>query len=263
MTEFHDPELEHLLGRTGGPFPDVNVAYERVQGRVRTAKRRRVAVVGAAACSLLLGAGALAAGRSDGSDSVRPADGDTEVGNTDADRLQPDSTIATTIAVTTTTLPASTTSSTSSTVAAETTTIAVDTTVATASGGNTGGGSGTGGGSTKTTTPVRPKPTVPTATVPPATTPVTEPPATTPATTAVPAPVTATFRGVGGSVVVRMENGALVLVSFQANDGFHADVRRQSGSHVEVRFESRSHRTTARVDLEHDTMVQHFDEEDS
>ena len=41
MSDFDDPGLERILGRSGGPFPDVNLAYQQVQARVRRAKRRR------------------------------------------------------------------------------------------------------------------------------------------------------------------------------------------------------------------------------
>ena len=51
MSDFDDPELERILGRSGGPFPDVNLAYQQVQTRVRRAKRRRAAVMGGTACS--------------------------------------------------------------------------------------------------------------------------------------------------------------------------------------------------------------------
>lgn len=71
--ELHDPELEAMLGLASGAFPDVNVAYESVRGRVRQAKRRRMVVVGSTACALLLAGGVLAvqaAGGSDGGTSV-------------------------------------------------------------------------------------------------------------------------------------------------------------------------------------------------
>ncbi|MFZ4717923.1 MAG: hypothetical protein ACOYMR_00770 [Ilumatobacteraceae bacterium] len=58
--ELHDPELEAMLGLASGAFPDVNVAYESVRGRVRQAKRRRVMVVSSAACAVLLAGGVLA-----------------------------------------------------------------------------------------------------------------------------------------------------------------------------------------------------------
>ena len=74
MSEFDDPELERLLGRAGGKYPDVNVAYEQMLGRVRQSRRRRTVVVSGAACGLLFFAAALAAGRSEDSSKVQPGD---------------------------------------------------------------------------------------------------------------------------------------------------------------------------------------------
>ena len=89
MSEFDDPELERLLGRAGGKYPDVNVAYERMLGRVRQARRRRTVVVSGAACGLLFFVAALAAVRTDDSSKIQPADGATIDGSFDASR--PDS----------------------------------------------------------------------------------------------------------------------------------------------------------------------------
>mgnify|MGYP003379180056 CR=1 FL=1 len=72
MNDFHDPELERLFGRNSGPTPDVDVAYQRVQGRVRQVKRRRAVVVSGAACSLLFAVAVFAGARSDGNNSVQP-----------------------------------------------------------------------------------------------------------------------------------------------------------------------------------------------
>ncbi len=74
MSEFDDPELERLLGSAGGKYPDVNVAYEQMLGRVRHARRRRTAVLGGTACGLLFFVGAFAAARSDDSSKIQPAD---------------------------------------------------------------------------------------------------------------------------------------------------------------------------------------------
>jgi hypothetical protein len=73
MNDFEDPELGRLLGRAGGAFPDVNVAYERLQGRVRRARRRRAAVVGSATCGLLLAVGAVVANRATDTTPLQPS----------------------------------------------------------------------------------------------------------------------------------------------------------------------------------------------
>ncbi|MGB8857781.1 MAG: hypothetical protein WCC60_00925 [Ilumatobacteraceae bacterium] len=278
MSEFHDPELENLLGRSGGPFPDVNVAYQSVQGRVRRARRRRAVVMSSAACSLLVAAGALAVGRSGGSSSVQPGDRGSDLTDPADTRLQPGDTIDAATSTAPSTTPATTIGPSTSTSAAPTTTstIMATTTLTVAppssapagNGGNGGngngngngnGGSGKGGGGTTATVQTSP-PVVPTTTPAPSTI----APGTTPPTIAAPtttaAAVTQTFGGIGGSITVRMEGGTLTLVSYQPADGFTAEVRHQSGSHVEVRFESAMHRTTARVDRDGGAMVDRFDE---
>ena len=88
MSDFDDPELERILGRSGGPFPDVNLAYQQVQTRVRRAKRRRAAVMGGTACSLLLALGVLAAVRGGDGRSIQPG-GSSELTGPDGSQLQP------------------------------------------------------------------------------------------------------------------------------------------------------------------------------
>lgn len=270
MSEFHDPEMEHLLGRAGGPFPDVNVAYHTVQGRVRRAQRRRALATTGVAFALLLGVGGLAVSRAADPESVQP--GDRGGSDTTDERLQPDTTAAATTSVAPTTTVLATTTE------ATTTTQAPDTTVAVPVVDPAAPDPAVTAGTTA------PKSTAPKSTAPktttPKTTPTTAPPntaaplvpvdnggATTPTTpTTEPKgsslPVTSTFSGEGGSIVVRMDGNRLTLVSHQAAAGFQTEVRRWSGSHVEVRFESGAHRTVARVDFEDGTMVQHFEESD-
>lgn len=65
MSEFEDPELQRLLTRSGGANPDVNVAYERMQGRVRHIRRRRAVVTSGLACAVLFGTAFVAINRSD------------------------------------------------------------------------------------------------------------------------------------------------------------------------------------------------------
>ena len=86
-------------------------------------------------------------------------------------------------------------------------------------------------------------------------------PATTTPTTNPPAPpITNTYSGVGGSITVRLQNGSLTLVSYNAASGFVADVRKASGSRVEVRFESNDQRTEIRVDIVGNGMSAQVDE---
>ena len=89
-----------------------------------------------------------------------------------------------------------------------------------------------------------------------------DPSSSSPTTTPAP-PVTEVFSGQGGSITVRLHNGTLELVSFDAADGFSAEVEQTDDDRVEVRFESDAHRTTIRIDLEHGAMVPTIDEEDT
>jgi len=76
MSEFNDPDLERVLGRAGGKYPDVNVALQQLHGRVRYARRRRAVVVGGAACILLFTTALVAANRTDGSQPSQIGDRD-------------------------------------------------------------------------------------------------------------------------------------------------------------------------------------------
>ncbi len=87
--ELHDPQIASMLGRASGAYPDANVAYVAVSGKVRLAKRRRALVAGSAACAMFLGVATVAAqsGRTDS--QISPAAtlttgaDDTEVSTTD------------------------------------------------------------------------------------------------------------------------------------------------------------------------------------
>lgn len=73
MNEFDDPQVEHILGRLSGAYPDTNVAFSAMKGRVRQAKRRRAFVASATACALL-GALAVLGVQGGRSADVQPAD---------------------------------------------------------------------------------------------------------------------------------------------------------------------------------------------
>ena len=218
MSEFNDPELERLLGSAGGKYPDVNVAYERMLGRVRQARRRRTVVVSGTACGLLFFAGALAVGRSADSSRLQPGDFATLDGS--VDDAQPDSVSPVTESV-------------------HATTTVTEVTVST---GNSGGTSGAGPTTDATAN---------------------SDPASSSPTTAPAPPVTEVFSGQGGTVTVRLQNGILKLVSFDAADGFSTEVEHTDYDRVEVRFESDTHRTNIRVDLENGAMVPTIEEENT
>jgi len=250
MNEFHDPEIERMLGRSGGPFPDVNVALERVQGRVRQAKRRRAVVLTSTACALLVAGAVFAVGRSQGTADVGPAN----TGSRNSE-LRPDESfeadettdVATTVTVATTETTAVTT--TEATVPVATLPVVEPVTAP----GNTNAPH-------NSTTPTTPHTTP--RTVPPTAPPTTPTPTEPPATTAPPANTT-TLSGVGGSITVRLQNGSLTMVSSHAANGFTVEVIQSSGNRVEVRFTSASHRTKLRVDLKNGAMYSRTPEEES
>jgi hypothetical protein len=72
--EFDDPQIESMLGRLSGAYPDDNVAYAAVQGRVRQVKRRRTFVASTAACAVLLALGTFAVQGGGRSQQLSPAD---------------------------------------------------------------------------------------------------------------------------------------------------------------------------------------------
>ena len=245
MTDFEDREVETLLGRAGGPFPDVNLAHLQVQGKVRQAKRRRAVVVSSAACSLLLTVGILAVSRNGG--EGQPAGHGSELGR-EGSRLQPEDTIGTTTDITiSTTIEDYTTVS-----------MPADPVVTTADPVPNSSDAPSNNNSTHSSSPG----TEPKTTHPPDTSdaPDTEPVTT---STAGAASITQTFSGIGGTITVHLEGGSLTLLSWQPKPGFAADVLTASGSQVEVRFESDNHITKARVGVEHDVMVDDFSEEET
>ena len=199
MSEFDDPQMERLLGRASGAYPDVNTAYSRVQGRVRVIRRRRAVMATTAACVLLAGGALFAAGRgTPGRTNLSPADSSTAL-----DTTMPEST-----------LPSSVPTSNDSNGVTSTT----------APGGS--------GGTAVTTT--------------------TQPGAT---TTAPAAPVTKQYVSIGGTITVKLQNGALSLVSSTPTAGFSIDSVTDRADRVEVRFRSDDHDSRIRIDLVGGAMV--------
>ena len=206
MSEFDDPQMERLLGRASGAYPDVNTAYSRVQGRVRVIRRRRAVVATTAACVLLAGGAMFAAGR----------------GTTDRANLQP----ADSSTILDTTLPESTVVSTVPTTDDSTGSNDASSTTAHGAGGT---------GVTSTT----------------------QPGAT---TTAPAAPVITQYVSIGGSITVKLQNGALSLVSTNPTAGFEIDSSTSRADRVEVRFRSNDHDSRIRIDLVGGAMVPQIEE---
>jgi hypothetical protein len=200
VSEFHDPELERMLGRASGAYPDSNVAFEVVRGRVRQVKRRRAMVASTAACVLLAGVVALAVRGGDEA-QVRPSDHSTP-SSLEVDTTTPETEVSAPVTE----------------LAADTS--AADTTVATMgteSGSPGGPGPNSGKGSpgrtttTTTTSPSQVQPTTPHVDV-------------------------QWFLSKGGSAGVQLVNGRMVLVGTSPATGFTAHVNEASGDRIRVEF---------------------------
>ena len=245
MNDFHDPQIERLLGGASGAFPDVNVAFGQVERRVRQVKRRRVMVAGSAACVALFAGVAFAASRT----------------GTNAPGLQPADSFAQSTVSTPDSGPGVTNDS------------MVDDSVesSTPTGGtmislpvpNPGGGSGGPGGVPGGSTPSSSPASGPGSSTPTSNTTATSnsaPTTTAPTTTSPPAPQFQTFSGVGGSVTVKLANGVLSLQSYSATSGYTAEVTTNRSDRVEVRFDNGSNETRIRVDLVGGSMQPRIDE---
>jgi hypothetical protein len=216
MSEFDDPQMERLLGQAGGAHPDVNSAYSRVQGRVRVIRRRRAVVAGTAACVLIAGGALFAAGRGgSGRANLGPAAPSTVADTTSVSSTTPES-APTTDGIT----------------------------GATVAGGGQNGESGQGGQDAQDTSTTMGEASTTTAPSTPA--PATSAPT---ATAPAPGPVTLQYDSVGGSITVKLDNGALSLVSATPAGGFHIDSATDRADRVEVRFRSDTHDSRIRIDL--------------
>jgi hypothetical protein len=207
VNEFHDPELERMLGRASGAYPDANVALEAMRGRVRRVKRRRAMAASTAACVLLAGVVALAVRGGNGGNvqpiqpshtssslEVAPTTAETRMSNPGTEMSTPDTEMASDVTVAT---------------------------MATDSGspGSPGGpgpnsGKGTKGAKDTTTTTSVPAPVQPTT----------------------PTEVVTTYSSKGGSVLVQVVNRRLVLVGTSALAGFTVHVNEVSGDRIRVEF---------------------------
>ena len=201
MTEFHDPELERMLGRASGAYPDANVAFEAVRGQVRRVKRRRAMVASTAACVLLAGMVALAVRGGDEA-RVLPSHLDDTSSSVESHETTPDTEVPT---PDTEMAPA---------------TMVIDTSVdpmSTASGSPGGPGPNSGKGtsgshpSTTTTTAPQVQPVVPAIDV-------------------------QWFLSKGGSAGVQLVHGRMVLVSTSPAAGFTSHVNEASGDRIRVEF---------------------------
>jgi hypothetical protein len=226
VNEFHDPQLENMLGRASGAYPDANVAFEAVRGRVRQVKRRRAMMASTAACVLMAGVVALAVrGGDDG--KFQPAErGD----------VAPSSVTVTESTDVTETTWSGMHQMTDNTIADITVApVAVD------MGGSSGGSSGaspgkTGqhsGSSAPTTTTAAPsvQPTTPTLDV-------------------------RAFSSKGGSINIQVVNGGMVLVGVVPDAGFTAHINEASGDRIRVEFTNGGTSHEIQLDLSDGQVVQ-------
>jgi hypothetical protein len=222
MSDYRDPELEHMLGRMSGAYPDANTAYVAVTGRVRQVKRRRAFVASTAACLVLFGVGALAVRGGGSSQNVQSAsESSSEV------------TEATVTSVSTSVEDDSTSSSEESTSSVDETSSSVEpVTVVSVPGVGSGSPSTNKGPSTSSSNTSGSSNSSGSSNV----------------TVTVPNGQT-TYPSDGGSIVVVTDNGALSLVSTSPAAGFTEKVKHDKADRVEVEFSDGSTTWRIRVDL--------------
>jgi hypothetical protein len=203
VNEFHDPELERMLGRASCAYPDANVAFETVRGRVRQVRRRRALVASTATCVLLVGIVAVA---------VRGGSDDSKVAPS---HLSVDSSVSVAPTTPTTDMSTPTTEMASETTAAPT----AVTTMGTDSGGP-GPNSSKGSKDTKPSTTTTTTTTAPVPQVQPT----------------VPHVDVQWFLSKGGSAGIQLVSGRMLLVGTSSAAGFTAHVTEASGDRIRVEF---------------------------
>jgi hypothetical protein len=238
MSDFRDPELENMLGRLSGSYPDTNVAYSAVAGRVRQAKRRRAFVATTAACVALLGVGVLAVQGGGQGQNLQPAS-----------ELSDESTTESTVNSLVLTAPSTSDDSkaTDNSVANSTEAspaVSSDTTNKNNSGPgtSTGKSSGTSGSSNTTSNSGS-------ANSGPATSGTSTSGSSNPTVSI--ADQNRGFNSAGGSIQVQVANNALALAGTTPANGFTATTKHDRGDRVEVEFTDGSVTWVIRVDLKH------------
>ena len=227
--EFDDPELERMLGRLSGAYPDTNVAYQAVHGRVRQVKRRRAFVAGTAACAMLFGVAAVAAQGVGPSQTVSPA-------------APADTSVVVTASSTPVATDAPTTSATDTSMVGTT----LDTTLDTTPGTIVDTTAPEQGGGTASSTPGGTA--APTTSAVSSTTEATSP--GNPTTTVTLPLGEHTWTSDGGSITVVNDNGVLTLVSSDPAAGFQEVRSDASSDRIRVEFSDGS--TTWRIEIRTD-----------
>jgi hypothetical protein len=220
MSDYRDPELEQMLGRLSGAYPDANTAFVAVTGRVRQVKRRRAFVASTAACAVLFGVGALAV-RGGADQNVQPASESSS-----------QSSNATVTSVSTSVENDSTSSSEDSTSSVDETSSSVEPASSASVAGGSGSPSTSKGSNTSSSN----------------TSGSSNSSGSSHSTATVPNGQT-THSSDGGSIVVAVTDGALSLVSDAPADGFTTRVKHDRADRVEVEFSDGSTTWRIRVDL--------------
>lgn len=211
MSEFDDDRIERLLGAAGGAFPNVNTAYAQVQGRVRHIKQRRAMVAGTAACVLLAAGAVFALGSAGQRGSLQP--GDNGSLSVDTSEVETESTLSTDSTLTTDSTSANPAPTTSE--------------------GSTSGSSGHTASS---------QPSVPSTSIDDST--ATSTHSSAPANTA-----PQTYTCAGGSITVKVTNGALELLSSQPAADFTLESSSATATRIDVRWRSSNDDQRIRIDL--------------
>ncbi len=222
MDELNDPQLESMLGRLSGAYPDANVAYVAVHGKVRQAKRRRAFVAGTAACALLVGVGVLAAQTGGSSGRLQPSDEglvitvvSSQVSDTEVDASEPTTEVSseTTMVTTETTMVETTVA---------VTVVAGDGSGVTTSVSSSGHGNNNSTSTTATTKPST-KPTVPAG--------------------------TQTTSSKGGTLTFTHDADTLTLVAATPAAGFHEDKGSRIDEPGRLRVEFTDGNVTWRIEI--------------
>ncbi len=244
-----DRWLRDDLQRLAGPAPDEDRGLAAMHARARAIRRRRVGIVSgvAAVAAIAVGIGTIV--RDDGPGELRSAD------TAPATLPSPTSTAPP---------PASTTASTTATSTVTTTSpsspaSAVTTDPATSQPGGSAPAS-VPPGTLPSSVPSTPEtstsdPSSPTS--PPSSAPETSE-TSSPATTV--APATQTFSSVGGSITVRLADGALSLLGTTPAPGFAEEIEDNSSERVRVRFRDDDRSSRIEVRVEGGQMVHDIDE---
>jgi hypothetical protein len=229
-----------MLGRLSGSYPDANVAYSAVTGRVRQAKRRRAFVATTAACVALVSVGVLAVQGGGQGQNLQPA---SELSD---ESSSTESTMNSLVLVAPSTSEDSKASDTSDTSVANSTETSTAASSGTTDKNNSGPGTSTGHTS-GTSGPSNTTSTSGSGNSGPVTSGSSNSGSSKPTVTV--ADQTQRFSAAGGSIQVTVANNALALAGTTPATGFTANTKHDRSDRVEVEFSNGSVTWVIRIDL--------------